>query len=551
MRLQSILIHRSIHKLVIAAILIPFPVYAAQILPSELPQWLALAPPLVAIVLALALREVISSLLLGIYVGAVLLNPTSPGAALLSLPTEFLPTALADRGHASIVLFSLMLAGMVGVLSESGGMSAIVEGLKKLTRTRRGGMITAWAMGLIIFFDDYANTLLVGNTLRPFTDRLRISRAKLAYIVDSTAAPVASIAIISTWVGFEVGLLGDAAQNINGFDHDPYMLFLKSIPYSMYSFTALILVFAVVWWQRDMTLMHQVELGALEKDDASREKGVDENREHSPAGRYALIIAFAPILSVVASTFIGLYISGRMQLDQEATFAQILGAADSYAVLLSASFIGLLLSMLLATTLGKKPVSDVSDSVINGIRAMMPAMVILILAWSLGDVSEQVGTAQYIIDGVSGKLPAFLLPTALFLVSALVAFSTGTSWGAMAILIPIALPLAVEFSAVTIPSAPASYELLFGSIAAVLSGATFGDHCSPISDTTILSSMASGCKHIVHVRTQIPYALFAGTIAILLGYLPAGFGISPVFTLLPALLIVFFGPKLLPVLFKS
>jgi Na+/H+ antiporter NhaC len=493
----------------------------------ETPHWTSILPPLVAIGLALAVREVIGSLLLGIYVGSLLLTPDAPGTALVRLPTDLMLGALADSGHAAIILFSLMLGAMVGVLAKSGAMTGIVRALGAVTKNRRGGMLVSWIMGLIIFFDDYANTLLVGNTLRPYTDKLKISRAKLAYIVDSTAAPVASIAVISTWVGFQIGLIRDAAQNLEGLG-DAYILFLRSIPYSSYSLMALMLVASVAAWGRDIGPMRKAETNALSGQDKSLDEnaGLDESSA-AMSSRRALTVALVPIALVIIATFIGLYLNGVHSLSAGAPLFAILGAADSSAVLLGSSFLGMLASAILAVSIGRVAVQDVSNGLIDGIKAMVPAMVILLLAWSLGEVTGRLDTAGYVIEAVSGNLKPSLLPATLFIISSLVAFSTGTSWGAMAIIIPIAIPLAHTLPLEAGSSAAIAEGVMLSSVGGVLAGAVFGDHCSPISDTTILSSMASGCRHIDHVSTQIPYALIAGGLAILFGYLPSGFGIPP------------------------
>ncbi len=510
---------------------------------SPLPHahWTSILPPLVAIGLALILKEVVGSLLLGIYVGSLLLTPTEPGRALVRLATDFLQNALANPTHTSVVLFSLMLGGMVGILARSGAMAGIVRALGALSNTRRGGLLVSWAMGLFIFFDDYANTLLVGNTLRPYTDRLRISRAKLAYIVDSTAAPVASIAVISTWIGFEVGLIRDASVGLAGIG-DAYALFLQAIPYRAYSIFTLILVASLAFWQRDIGPMLAVERATVAGNDPSRQADAISTVEaETPAGLNALAIALIPIGLVIVATFVGLYVSGRSALGHPAPLFEILGRADSSSVLLASSFLGVLSAALLAGTIGRVKVSEVSEGLIDGLRSMVPAMVILLLAWSLSDVTSRLGTAQFVIDSATGNLTPALLPAVLFVVSCATAFSTGTSWGAMAILIPIAIPLAHQLPLEAGSSAAVAHGVLLGGVGAVLAGATFGDHCSPISDTTILSSMASGCHHIDHVNTQIPYALISGAVALIFGYLPSGLGI-------PAWVGLIFGVAVLAIL---
>ena len=508
-------------------------------------RWTSLLPPIVAIGLALLLREVVGSLLLGIFVGSFLLSPAHPAEALLRIPVDFLPRALADTGHASIVLFSLMLGGMVGIMAKSGGMAGLVRTLSTFAKGKRGALLVTWLLGIIIFFDDYANTLLVGNTVRPYTDRLRISRAKLAYIVDSTAAPVASIAVISTWVGFEVGLIRDAASSLH-LINDPYVLFLQSIPYSSYSLFTLAMVAAVAWWGRDLHPMRSYEQSAAAGNDTSRQVSDRDLMESEKEGKYAVLLALLPILTVIIATFSGLYLSGAASTNPGASLSEILGASDSSSVLLASSFLGLLMAVLLGIYPGREKLTVLSDAMIDGMRAMIPAMVILLLAWSIGDVCGRLGTANYIVEQVSGSLHPAMVPVVLFLISGIVAFSTGTSWGAMAILIPIALPISHDLPlAAGYPEADV-FHIILGSIGAVLAGATFGDHCSPISDTTILSSMASGCNHIDHVRTQIPYALISAGFAILFGYLPSGLGISPYPGLLIGFAILFAFTRFFP-----
>jgi Na+/H+ antiporter NhaC len=509
---------------------------------SEFPAWTSILPPLVAIGLALIIREVVGALVLGLLVGSYLLSPSDMSDTILRLPTDLFLNALADKGHASIILFSLMLGGMVGIMAKCGGMAGIVKALGKISNTRRGGMITTWLMGLIIFFDDYANTLLVGNTIRPYTDKLKISRAKLAYIVDSTAAPVASIAVISTWVGFEIGLINDAIEPFSNLGN-AYILFIKAIPYSAYSIFTLILVASIAFWNRDIGSMHKAEIAALKGTDTSAQSNNKNNLEQSESGRYPIIQAIVPILFVIVATFVGLYISGKNEIGGNGKLFEILGAADSSAILLFSSFMGMITAASLGMMFGKVKINDISEALIDGMRAMMPAMIILILAWSLGDICNRIGTAKFVIDSLTDTISPFFIPAALFVVAGLVAFSTGTSWGAMAILIPIAIPLAYELPLINGVSNSISDGILLGTIGAVLAGATFGDHCSPISDTTILSSMASGCNHIDHVQTQIPYALISALFALILGYIPSGFGVSPWIGIILGGLILILLPK--------
>lgn len=499
---------------------------------NVLPGILSLLPPLLAIVLALTLREVLLALFSGIWLGSIFLWDFNPITGLMRALDTYLIGSMADSSHAAIVIFSMTLGGMVGVISRSGGTQGIVEKISRWANNARSGQIATWLMGVIIFFDDYANTLIVGNTMRPLTDKIRISREKLSYIVDSTAAPVASIAIISSWVGFQIGLIDQAFNNIN-VPHDAYITFLKSVPFASYSILAIFFVFLVGLTLRDFGPMYQAEhrsflTGKVLRDGAqpiADDKSLDINPEAGTPLRW--YNAGIPILVVIFATMIGLYYSGRIELGEKAASARmgvIIGAANSFSVLMWASFLGALTAILLAVTQKILTLNRALDAWLNGVKAMVIAMIILILAWTIGEVCGELKTADYVIAMTSDFISPHVLPMLTFIVAAFIGFSTGTSWATMAILVPIVIPMAFKLTAGAQLSASLSNSILLGTIGAVLSGSVFGDHCSPISDTTIMSSMTSAADHIDHVRTQLPYAITVGFIAILVGYLPAGFG---------------------------
>ncbi len=507
-----------------------------------------LLPPLVAICTALIFREVISALLLGLLVGSILMTPVHPVDAIVRIPADFLINNLADSDHASIILFSLMLGGMVGILSRSGGTAGIVAIMERFAKGRKGASFMAWLLGVAIFFDDYANTLIVGQTMRPYTDKMKISRAKLAYIVDSTAAPVASIALVSTWIGFELGLLKDASEML-GMQTDAFMLFLHALPYHFYSFFTIVFVLAIALRDRDFGPMRAYEQQALKDIDSSRVEGIEPEQlsesqfvTDSARARDAWI-AVVPIVLVILATLVGLYYSGLQTAPEGSPLFVIIGEANSFQVLLASSFVGVLAGALMALIMAKKSLTDVTEGLFEGMRSMLPTMIILTLAWCLGDVCNRIGTADVIIGLASENMPVLLLPATVFLLAAIIAFATGTSWGTMAILIPIAIPLAHHFAVAEATDGIHAMHLVYGTIGAVLAGATFGDHCSPISDTTVMSSLASQCNHIAHVRSQIPYAAMSGGVAILVGYLPAGFDMPPWVGLILGMGILFFLPR--------
>jgi len=511
-----------------------------------IPAWLSIVPPLVAILLALLFKEVLLALFLGILGGAFLLAHFDPAAAFARTIDTFVRDALADADHASILIFSSLLGGMVGVITKSGGTLGIVTWLARYATDGRRGQIATWLMGIFIFFDDYANTLIVGSTMRPVTDRLRISREKLAYLVDSTAAPVVCIAPISTWVGYEVGLIDQAIERVSFAGEAPsaYEIFIFSIPYSFYPIFALVLGLTIAVTRRDRGPMLRAERRARETGRVVAEGDVPLSDfggddvapvEGSPLrARNALI----PILTVIGMTVLGLYVTGSAENAREdfpGTFAylrQVFSDADPYAALLWASLSGALVAIGLTVLQPKLGIRDTMTALSAGFKSMLLALVVLVLAWALGSVCESLHTADFLVSITEGVLSPVWIPALVFLIAAAVAFATGTSWATMAILMPLVIPMVVELSASSGAPIDALDPILLGAVAAVLAGAVWGDHCSPISDTTILSSMASGCDHVAHVRTQAPYALVAGAVGVIVGNLGTALGL-PVWLALP------------------
>jgi len=492
--------------------------------------WISVLPPLIAIGLALILRQVIPALFAGIWIGAWALADFSAFGALEALmrtADTFILEAIAEPSHASVMLFTLLVGGMVGVISKNGGMMGIVDRIIGFANTVGRAMAATVAMGLAIFFDDYANTLVVGNTMRPITDRLRISREKLAYLVDSTAAPVATIALVTTWVGYEVGLIRDAISGIPGLELNAYMVFLNSIAYSFYPLLALTMVFAVVGLGRDFGPMHAAEMrarhdGRVAPPSSVSNQAADDMADVQPADGVSCRArnALLPILTMVTGVVAGMFVTGEGE-----TLREIVGSADPYKALIWGSLFGSLLAVAMSVAQGVLSLHDSVAAWFSGARAMLYAIFILVLAWALAGVTDLLGTAHYLVSLVGDHLHPGLLPMLVFVVAAATAFSTGSSWGTMGILLPLMVPLAWALMAASGMDGAEHLPILYATVAAVMGGAVWGDHCSPISDTTILSSMASQCDHIEHVRTQLPYALSSGIIAILFGTLPAGFGV--------------------------
>ena len=496
------------------------------------PGWLSLVPPLLAIVSAFALRQVIVALFLGMWVGGWIAYDLSFSGVyygLLDVIPVYVRAALVDEERISIVIFSLMIGGMVGIITKNGGTTALVNRVIPWARSPLRGQLATTILGIVMFFDDYANTLIVGNAMRPITDRLRISREKLAYIVDSTAAPIAALGLVTTWIGYEVGLIGDAVAKIDGFREDAYSVFLHSLSYSFYPLLTIFFVFAVAVTQRDFGPMYAAECHSrqtiVESQDNSPigfndEVQVDLQPQKDKPQRF--INAIIPILVLLVSTLIGLYFTGEATSETGATFKEIIGKADSATSLLWGSLFAEIAAAILSISQGILTLSETVSAWLAGMKLILPTMVILTLAWGLSAVLDEIGMVEFLTSLLSERLTPELLPTLVFLLSGTIAFATGSSWGTMAILMPLVVPLSW-----TILSSEylASSAIFYSSISTVLAGAIFGAHCSPLSDNTILAAMASRCDPVDHVRTQLPYAIIVGAVALLVGTLPTGFGL--------------------------
>ena len=534
-----------------------------------IPGWYSILPPLVAILLALLFREVITALFAGVFLGALAVAGFNPLAALGRVIDSYAVPALGDvdSGHAQIVIFSLLLGGMVGIVAKNGGTLGIVERVIPFATTRRRGAFATWLAGLGIFFDDYANTLVVGNTMRPITDRLKISREKLAFLVDATAAPVAAIIPISTWVGYEISLIADglriAAEKQSAQVElaaslraaNPFTIFVETIPYRFYPLLILAFGLMVVLMKRDFGAMAKAELraasgggvfrkGAMLATDTSA--NMEQPKEGTPLRWWN---AFLPVASVVVVVLLGLYTTGRAKAGPDASLMDVFGAADPFVTLLWGSLAGCLMAVILTLVQRLLTLPETIAAFMGGIRAMIMAMIILVLAWSLGSVTEHLGTATYLSQVLSDQVPLHFYPVLVFGTSSAIAFATGTSWGTMAILLPVVIPLTVALGGGLNFDGGHHYTILLGVISSVLAGSVFGDHCSPISDTTVLSSMASGCDHVDHVRTQLPYALLVAVVGMLVGDVLTAFGLPCWVSLATAIVMLYlflrcFGTKL-------
>jgi Na+/H+ antiporter NhaC len=536
----------------------------------RIPLWLTILPPMLAILMALVFREVIVSLFVGVWSGAFVAGGMRIDSLYYFLQSffqvvgQYIPEALTDFGHISVIVFSLLIGAMVGLISRNGGMAGVVNKLSVFARSPRSAQAITWLLGVAIFFDDYANTLIVGNTMRSVTDRFRVSREKLAYIVDSTAAPVASVAFITTWIGAELGYIDDGISQIPGLAGEmaPYSIFLNSLRYSFYPVLTLLFILMLVYQRRDYGSMYQAELRARQarpEEEASETEVPTQDMDEFAPTRNAprkWADAFFPVLMVILVTLYGLLETGMQSVYQELLDAgvalsdnswgavwsnmnvllaesnggffmklgKLIGNADSYMALLWSSLSGVTLALIMTLARRSMKIGYAVATLIDGMKAILPAILILTLAWSLALVTEELHTADFLSGAVQGALNPYLLPGVVFVLAALISFSTGSSWSTMAILYPLVIPTSWALTQSAGMDETVSMEILYNVISVVLAASVLGDHCSPISDTTILSSLASGCHHIDHVRTQLPYALTVGGVSLFFAVLSTFLG---------------------------
>ena len=500
-----------------------------------MPGWFSIVPPLIAILLALIIRQVITALVAGIYIGAIFIYNYDPFLAVLRFTDTIVIDSLANHDHLVIIVFTLLFGGVIGIISKNGGTLGLSNVVTKIAKTARTGMIASWIMGLIIFFDDYANSLIIGNMMRPITDKLKVSREKLAYIVDSTSAPVASIFIISSWIGFELGLI-DAGLKAIGSTQNAYDVFISTIPYRFYPIAALFFVFLTSYLKRDFGPMYHAEHRARTKGELfERGSFIEELKEdetifkHKEKARW--FNAAIPISIIVFGTTIALILTGINKLEAqgitEYSLRDIIGNADSFSSLLWSSFFACVVAIIMTVSQKILSLNDSINGWSKGLQSMLFACVILVFAWAISAITTELKTADYLISILSDAIDPRFLPVLVFLICALISFSTGTSWGTMAIVMPIVIPLAYKLAHSFGWNLIDTDLIINGVVSSVLAGSVFGDHCSPIADTTILSSIASGSNHIDHVKTQLPYAILVGVVCMLLGDLATAFFLNP------------------------
>ena len=472
---------------------------------------LSLLPPIIAIVLALLTKEVYSSLFVGILSGALIYSNGNVWNMVLTT-FDTMISKICDSWNVGILIFLVMLGMMVSLVNKAGGSAAYGRWASKHIKTKAGALVSTSVLGMLIFIDDYFNCLTVGSVMRPVTDKFKISREKLAYIIDSTAAPVCIIAPISSWAA-AVSSIAPEGEGLN--------LFIRSIPYNLYALLTLLCVVVMSVMELDFGKMRMVELAAASKE--------SEENAASDEIKGTVLDLMLPIGVLIVSCVTAMIYTGGF-FDAESgcyhNFVEAFAGCDASQGLVLGAFVTIVMTMLLYLPRRVLTFTQFTDSFVDGFKAMVPAILILTFAWTLSGITNQLGAKIYVAELVRGTASglANLLPAIIFLIGVGLAFSTGTSWGTFGVLLPIVCAV--------FPSG----ELMVISVSACLAGAVCGDHCSPISDTTIMASAGADCNHIGHVSTQLPYALTVAGVSFL-GYLLAGF-VQKVWIVLPVAVVM-------------
>ena len=464
----------------------------------------ALIPPIVAIVLALITKEVYSSLFIGIIVGGLFYSGFSFEGTMNHIFSEGLIASLSDAYNVGIIIFLVFLGVIVALMNKAGGSAAFGNWAASHIKTRVGAQLATVLLGCLIFIDDYFNCLTVGSVMRPVTDRHKVSRAKLAYLIDATAAPICIIAPISSWAA---AVSAFAPEGTNGL-----MLFVKAIPYNYYALLTLVMMVGLTIAKVEYGPMATHEKNAM-AGDIFTVHSVQSGEDDRPKGNGKVIDLLLPVIVLIIACVIGMIYSGGFFAGE--TFIDSFANSDASIGLVLGSFCALVITVVFYVARKVLPFKECMGCITEGFKAMVPAICILALAWTLKGMTDSLGAKEYvagIVESTAGSLLNFL-PAIVFLIACFLAFATGTSWGTFGILIPICLhafPL------------ESGNPLAIICVSACMAGAVCGDHCSPISDTTIMSSAGAQCDHLAHVSTQLPYAVTAAVVSCIT-YMVAGF----------------------------
>ncbi|EHE0559017.1 Na+/H+ antiporter NhaC family protein [Campylobacter upsaliensis] len=568
----------------LAFCLLPIALFADAKVNAEFYGFITLLPPFIAIILAFITKDVILSLFMGVLSGTFLLSLASniffvDTITLINIYDTLVESfskiisyvlkSTSDPVNAGIILQILCIGGLVALITKMGGAKAIALQFAKRAKTAISAQLNTWFIGLLIFFDDYANLLIVGPIMRPLADKFKISREKFAFIIDSTAAPVAGIAIISTWIGLEVSLIKNAYASIGIDNVSAFGIFVETIPYRFYNIFMLFFVALTAIMGREFGSMYAAQIRAKTTGQiapVSKSAALDtaELEDQFLAPKDGIEIrafdAIIPVMTLIILAILGFYFNGFSLLEGEElanakanplsfeTLRSAFGSADSSIVLFQAALFAAIVAIFIGVRRRIFNIKEAIETWIYGWKTMIFTIVLLLLAWSLSSIVKDLGTSTFITHLLADKLPEFILPATIFAFASLISFAIGTSYGTMGVLMPLAVPLAFEVAKLNGLEGEALHHYMVLNISCVLTGAIFGNHCSPISDNVILSSMSAKCDHMEHVRTQIPYALFICAISLFTGYIPTALGLSvwlvlPLNFILIALLLRIIGKK--------
>lgn len=546
----------------LAFCLLPITLFADAKVNAEFYGFITLLPPFIAIILAFITKDVILSLFMGVLSGTFLLSLASniffvDTIALINIYDTLVESfskiisyvlkSTSDPVNAGIILQILCIGGLVALITKMGGAKAIALQFAKRAKTAISAQLNTWFIGLLIFFDDYANLLIVGPIMRPLADKFKISREKFAFIIDSTAAPVAGIAIISTWIGLEVSLIKNAYASIGIDNISAFGIFVETIPYRFYNIFMLFFVALTAIMGREFGSMYAAQIrakttGQIAPMPKSAALDTAELEDQFLAPKDGIEIrafdAIVPVMTLIILAILGFYFNGFSVLEGEElanakanplsfeTLRSAFGSADSSIVLFQAALFAAIVAIFIGVRRRIFNIKEAIETWIYGWKTMIFTIVLLLLAWSLSSIVKDLGTSTFITHLLADKLPEFILPATIFAFASLISFAIGTSYGTMGVLMPLAVPLAFEVAKLNGLESEALHHYMVLNISCVLTGAIFGNHCSPISDNVILSSMSARCDHMEHVRTQIPYALFICAISLFTGYIPTALGLS-------------------------
>jgi Na+/H+ antiporter NhaC len=527
-------------KLTISALLL----FTTVFLPLWSPGLVVFWPSIIALALAFTFRRPALALATGALVGVIYLNLDTPELILTELAGTHFLQKVASPWNISILFFTLIFGGFAGIMQYGGGLTALAEKmLSKKGNTQRAVEQSAFMLGLICFFDGLANSMLVGRLFRPLVERFNLSKARLAYIVDSTSSPIACLSIASTWIAYQLAMIRDGVDAVHA-SFSPYGLYLQSWPTNFYCLFSLILLFT--------SIRHSWSIGPMKSypNHSSDSVTASSSPEYQPVSAQrsspAIKAAVSSLLVLLTTLLGGLFFDGWLRSPAGTPAFEMIAKAEASTVLFIVSILSAAFAYLIHLILRPDSIppdeyaGSLEHSFWEGSSQMMRPLAVLLAAWALSSTLKELNTAAEISMLLDTNLAPAFLPVSIFIGGSIISFFTGTSWGTMGILTPLAIPIAIGMS----PDPATDPALLTSVIGAIFSGAVFGDHCSPLSDTTIVSSVACGIDPVDHVRTQLPYALIAGGWACLFGFLPTGFGGNPWLCLIPAGIALFFLPHI-------